>query len=75
MIDYDRDQQQKSAQAEAMFELKLAGLTDGSHGHPLDVKHMHDKAYLQHYVIGLTQWVEELERREAENFVNQQMEF
>lgn len=75
MIDYEADEYRVNQAAEAMFELKLAGLTDGCHGHPLDVKHMHEKAYLQHYVVGLTQWLEELERREAENFEAQQMEF
>lgn len=75
MINYDRDEQRINQAAEAMFEIKLAGYTDGSHGHPLDVKHMHEKAYLQHYVIGLTQWLAELERREVENFEAQQMEF
>ncbi len=75
MIDYDRDEQRINQAAETMFELKLAGLTDGSHGHPIDEKYMHEKAYLQHYVVGLTQWIAELERRETENWAETPMEF
>lgn len=71
----NRDEQRCSQAAEAIFELKLAGLTDGSHGHPLQTKYMHQNAYITAYVIGITQWKAELDRREAENFANQCFEF
>lgn len=75
MINYDRDSERCSQAAEAMFDLKLAGLTDGSHGHPLQIKYMHENAYITAYVIGITKWKEELDRREAENYAQSELEF
>lgn len=75
MINYDRDEQPCSQAAEAMFELKLAGLTDGASGLPLQTKYMHENAYITAYVIGITKWKEELDRREAENFAQSGLEF
>lgn len=75
MINYDLDQQQKSAQEQAQLDLNLLGITDGSHGYPLQIKFMHESAYINGYVIGISQWAQELERREQENWASSAVEF
>lgn len=75
MINYDLDQQQKDIQQQGTEQAYLDGLTDGSHGYPLLLKRMHDLAYIKGYVIGITQWATELERREQENYANSVFEF
>lgn len=66
---------QKDQQQQAQFNLNLLGITDGSHGYPLQIKYMHDSAYLNGYVIGISQWAQEIERREQENYADSAMEF
>ena len=75
MINYDADSKQKAAQEQGIEQAYLDGLTDGSHGLPLKLKRMHDTAYINGYVIGISQWAQELERREQENYADSALEF
>jgi hypothetical protein len=69
------DQQQKDIQQQGTEQAYLEGMTDGSHGYPLRLKRMHDTAYIKGYVIGITKWAAELERREQENYADSALEF
>lgn len=75
MVNYDLDQQQKSAQEQGIEQAYLDGLTDGSHGYPIRLKRMHDVAYIKGYCAGIAQWAAELERREQENYADSALEF
>lgn len=75
MINYDIDQRQKDLQAQGNQESHIAGCSDGSLGLPLRIKFMHDTAYIKGYVIGISQWAAELERREQENYADSALEF
>lgn len=71
---YEIDELQVNLQ-ESYEEHHLKGFTDGSHGYPLQIKHMHELTYLRGYAIGITQWIKELERREQENYANSVFKF
>ncbi|NEP00865.1 MAG: hypothetical protein F6K58_19810 [Symploca sp. SIO2E9] len=75
MIPYDIDQHNKEVQEQGRIDLEVEGLTDGSHGYPLTIKYMHDLTYISAYVIGITRWKDELERRERENYEASLLEF
>jgi hypothetical protein len=75
MINYDIDQNRVNQAAEAMFELKLQGYTDGCQGHTLDLNHRHNQAYMQHYSLGIVCWLAELARREQEQYDAATLEF
>ena len=72
---YQIDQQQKDAQQQGIEQAYLEGVTDGSHGYPIRLKRMHDTAYIKGYVVGISQWAQELERREIENYGDSALEF